>query len=479
MPGKHFRKRLVGTVLLLAAASPASPWAGAAVQDLTAMHDIIRDNHPGPVDAQNPGFHDWLDGGLASLLPQARAARSLHDYQTVMRDYANGFADGHLGVTMGEAQHLWPGFLVRADRPEGPVTISVVEGAPAGLHPGDVIDSCGGIPVRTLLKDRVLRPRLNPHVPQRLRLASSWLMVADADDPAGQWPDCELLSSGRRHAVKLLWRPITPAALSQARMRSGGIEVPATGLRQIGDVWLISMPSFAPPDDAAVAQLQTLVAQVRAQAVRLHTARHVVIDLRGNDGGDDAWGDQVAEALWGTAAVQAVNAAMPSVIDWRVSQRNASAIRSDANMMRAQNQAAAADYFDKLAGRMDHALARHDIFMRETGNAPAPEPHLVSPFAHPVDVLTTPHCASACLDFVDLLNGLPGTVRVGLETSSDTDYLDTAEAKLPSGHATLHYAMKVYRQRERGANVSYKPALAWPGGGMDDASIVRWINMFR
>jgi hypothetical protein len=69
----------------LTAASPASPWADAGVQDLAAMHDIIPDNHPGPVDTQNPGFRDWLDGGEAALLPLAGAAHSLHDYQTVMR----------------------------------------------------------------------------------------------------------------------------------------------------------------------------------------------------------------------------------------------------------------------------------------------------------------------------------------------------------------------------------------------------------
>ena len=45
-------------LLALAAAAPPSPWPDIAVQDLTAMHDLIRDNHPGPVDPANPGFRD-------------------------------------------------------------------------------------------------------------------------------------------------------------------------------------------------------------------------------------------------------------------------------------------------------------------------------------------------------------------------------------------------------------------------------------
>ncbi len=53
-------------LLALAAAAPPSRWRDAAMQDLTAMHDLIRDNHPGPVGPANPGFRDWLDGACPS-----------------------------------------------------------------------------------------------------------------------------------------------------------------------------------------------------------------------------------------------------------------------------------------------------------------------------------------------------------------------------------------------------------------------------
>lgn len=468
-------------LLALAAAAPHSPWSDAAVRDLTAIHDLVRDNHPGLVDPGNPGFRDWLDGGRDALLSQARAATSLHDYQLVLRDYANGFADGHLNLVMTESPaHLWPGFLVRTDVPGAPVRVSVTAtgpDAPTGVRPGLVVESCGGTPARTLLEERVLRPLLNPHVPQRLRLFSALLMVADA--PSDRWPVCTMSWHGRSRIVPLRWRPITPAALAREQARSSGIELPATGLRRIGDVWLVSLPSFAPRDAAATARLHVLVARLRAQAATLHAARHVVLDLRGNDGGNSEWGVEVAEALWGKAAVEAVQATMPATVDWRVSARNAAALRKDSAMMRRQGQTAFVGYLDALAGRMDAALEEHQVFLREEGDPPAPLPQLAAPFSNPVHVLTTPHCASACLDFVDLVDKLPGTVRVGLETSSDTDYLELASAVLPSGHAMLRYAMKVYRQRERAANASYKPAIAWPGGTMTDASIAGWIDTLR
>ncbi len=476
--------RLIGLLGLTAAAPPSpSPWVQAAMRDLVAMHDLIRDNHPGPVDARNPGFSHWLDDGKAALLPQARKAATLHDYQLVLREYANGFADGHLGVVLKDANaQLWPGFLVRADTPDAPLRVSVLDTGqhvPAGVRLGAVVEGCGGIPARTLLEDRVLRPRLNPHVPQRLRLASAWLMVADEDAPNDRWQSCVTSEDGVRHAVPLRWRSITQAALAAERARSSGIDLPQTGLRRIGDVWFISMPSFHPQDADATARLQHLVAEVKAQATALHAVRHVVLDLRGNDGGDDDWGREMAQALWGKEAVDAVQATLSSSVDWRVSARNLAAIEHDAAIMNAQGHGATAAEFRQLAGRMESALEQHQTFMREPGDAPAAAPRLVSPFSHPVYVLTSPYCASACLDFVDLLNGLPGVSRVGLETSSDTDYLELAEAELPSGHATLHYAMKVFRQRKRGANVSYKPMIAWEGRDMTDASVARWIDTLR
>ena len=152
---RHDLLRLIAALVLAAAA----PWPQTATQDLAVMHDLIADNHPGAVDPQNPGFRAWLDGGHATLLPQARAARTLHDYQLVLRTYANGFADGHLNVAFtDQPAHLWPGFLARADGPGAPLRVATPGAAP-DFQPGAIIKSCGGIPAATLLADRIEKPR--------------------------------------------------------------------------------------------------------------------------------------------------------------------------------------------------------------------------------------------------------------------------------------------------------------------------------
>jgi hypothetical protein len=469
---------IAGLSCLGAAPSPVD-WSGAATEDLVAIHDIIQANHPGAADAQNPAFTGWLDGGERQLLPAARRAATAHDYQLVLRDYVNGFADGHVNIAMTDPEsYLWPGFLVRADALTAPVRVAVLgdaRQAPAGLAVGDQLLACGDVPVRDRLRDRVLRPLLNPHVPQRLALKSAWLMVADADDPGAQAASCRFRTAAGERTIALKWYPIAPPALAREIQQSAAIDIPPIGVRRIDDVWLISLPTFD-PQGAQVARMQALIAYLQSHAAALHAARHVVIDLRGNDGGDDAWGDDVLSSLWRGDTIEAIENSVSERIEWRVSTRNIAALDLNAVRARRDGHADVAGYYTDLAQRMAQAAALHHVFMEEDAPASARRPARYSPFAHPVYLLTTPYCASACLDFIDVANELGGTVRVGLETSSDTDYLDTAGVTLPSGHAVLHYAMKLYRERPRPANASYRPDIAWPGGDMTDASIATWIE---
>ncbi len=418
------------------------------------MRTLIQDNHPGPVDDQDPGFRTWLRDEASGLHAQALAARTEHDYRQVLLTYANGFADYHLAVHFDRAEHaLWPGFLTRTEAAGGPTRVVLVDGAP-GIASGDALLGCGATGVSDLLEERVLRPLTNPAQPQRLILTSPRLMVLDADDVPGRTPTCRFAAAAGSRTVPIRWRPIDAASLSRRIEQASGITVPPLGLHQVGDVWLISLPSFTWAGSDA-ARMRAMVATVRDHASELHAARHVVIDLRGNGGGNSQWGEDIAAALWGRSLVDAVDASGDGTVDWRVSPRNRDTIRMEAASMRTDGHPAETTEWDGLARRMDQSLKAGQSLLRVDSPPSAPVRSASSPFAHRVLVLTEPHCASACLDFVDLLDRLPGTGRVGLPTGADTDYLDLASAPLPSGHATLAYAMKVYRHRARGVNVAY------------------------
>jgi len=89
-------------------------------------------------------------------------------------------------------------------------------------------------------------------------------------------------------------------------------------------------------------------------------------------------------------------------------------------------------------------------------------------------MVTDSGCASACLDASDLFLAL-GAVHVGQETSADTMYMDIRQATLPSGHGTLHVAMKVYRGRKRGNNVPLVPRYPYQGDLADTGALEHWI----
>lgn len=64
----------LATVLM--GAAPPSPWATMAETDLRSMHDTLLAQHPGPLDAENPAFNQWLEQGHARALERARQATS-------------------------------------------------------------------------------------------------------------------------------------------------------------------------------------------------------------------------------------------------------------------------------------------------------------------------------------------------------------------------------------------------------------------
>ena len=481
MDPSHSVRCLLASALLMVgdpAFADGTSWSATTLEDLAAAQNAILANHPGPVDPLQPGFVAAMDERQQSLLLQARAVQDEADWQRALLDFANGFADVHVGVRFTPPlRKAWPGFLSRTDRPGAPTRVVLATDGAADPRPGDTLLDCDGRPSDALLTERVLRPLLDPALPQRLPVVSPALFTAIAGDPADQARSCRFRdAAGRTHTVALHWRPIARAELDARLADASGIPIPPLGIRQVGDVWFVSIPSFT-WEGADGARMQAFLASLRRAAPALHAARHVVIDLRGNHGGNDEWGEKVAAALWSQPMVDAAEGTLDPTVDWRASPGNEAALRRDAASQRQGGLVSEAAEFDALADRMAQARAAHHPFLDEPG-----QPHsrtgtpAVSPFAAPVLVLTEPRNISACLDFLDLLARLPGTERIGLPTGADTLDMDIAEAPLPGGRASLRYPMKVFRDRARGANVAYQPAIAWSGGPMTTEAVASWID---
>lgn len=469
----------------VAQAASDHDWATHLQADARAFHAALAENHPGPVDDDNPGFSARLDAGLAQALSRARQTRSYGGYWWALREFQATFDDGHVQlVSTAQAPALamrWPGFLT--GEVAGQQVVTVRDDAP-GLPPmGAVLTACDGIRADDLTRARVGRFWGNWSLTaQRQRHAGRLLL--DADNPWAPPPlVCRFVHEGVSQDYPLHWQALAPDAVPALLARTRAGHRPDAGVQMRGEQLWISLPGFTGnSDDPMFAALGAVVTALDDPA-RVADAPQVVLDVRGNGGGSSHWSIEVATRLWGDAAIKALPLGATRV-DWRVSAGNLEAMRATRAMLQSQDapNAQMLHWADVVVDGMAQAQAGGVPLWRQPAEDTAaaldawlpPRARALAPQAR-VFVLADAACASACLDALDLWLPL-GAVLVGGETSADTVYMDTRDAALPSGLSTAWVPMKVYRGRSRGHNVPYVPAHAWQGEFSDDAALAAWID---
>lgn len=474
---------------LVLAASPSStsqsPWAQLAEQDVKAMHRIILESHPGPVDSANPTFTQWLERGYREALTRARKARTYGAYAATLRRYAAGFRDGHLQIQLSlqPAKVRWPGFVVAWRH--GRYEVAWVEEGASGLPPvGAELVSCDGVPAAGLFERTVWPTVISPDVEARRRSNAVRLLV-DEGDPEVKPPErCAVRVGGETSSVALRYRDISPEVLGERTRKAAFGARPEFGVRPFGQggLW-VSLPSFhGPESERTLASLRELV----ARASQWREAPVLVLDVRGNGGGSSVWGDDLLRGLYGQelfrAAVEETPGQGAQYVDWRVSEDNAAYLGFLADYIaREQGEdSPLADSLRRLGVGMKEALKKRQPLFHLPEDGPkevrAAATLPASPVRGQVFLLTDGRCASACLDFADSALALPGVTQVGLPTSADSVYMEVRTAELPSGAAKLGVPIKVYRNRPRGHNVPYVPRHRYDGDVGDTAALEQWLT---
>ncbi|QWT19503.1 hypothetical protein KPL74_17365 [Bacillus sp. NP157] len=474
-------KCLLAAALLLALpAASAQDWAASLRMDAQAMHDDIAVNHPGPVDPENPGFAAKNDQGLALALQRAEQTTDYTGYFYALAAYSAVFNDGHLGVFVPEGikeppvETRWPGFLTAFNAKDEQRVVTRADDAPVPL--GALLVGCDGKDAATLAADNIgsVGGRWSLHAS---RVVRGRRLFTDIGNPWIQRPThCTFAYDGEQHEVDLAWHPIDQGELGRRLAAAYQRKAEPIGMRTLpdGTVWIALSDFDGNLEHAAAKALEPLIARVQAQRATILAAPRVVLDLRGNDGGDSRWGDGIAAALWGTPAARAVNLS-PKRVDWRASKDNITQIKTYLAMWSAHPDSPAGNITwakTTIAG-MQTAMANGQPFYSEVSDPAPPTPKPPATHAR-IYMVTDSGCASACLDAADLFLAL-GAIHVGQETSADTAYMDIRQRTLPSGHVALAVAMKVYRGRPRGSNVPWVPRYPYEGDLADTAALERWI----
>lgn len=453
------------------AQSQPEPWGVMTVTDLKGIHDTLQNNHPGPVDPENPRFAKWLEDGFVQASQRAKTADSYSDYTRALRFYVNGFQDGHVAVSFGIApvQIRWPAFIIGPDD-NGAAQVIYAE-SDSGVHEGDLLLSCDGRSVDQMMKERVDPYYWNTAIPHQRALHFNHLFYGDPDDKEYKITACRF-SSGN---VELQWWWTVRSAYERKLAAALGKRGVDPELKRVNAVWFIRLPTFNISGEDSVKKMRSFVTNLESNAPELRNST-VVFDVRGNQGGNSAWGEEIASAIWGRAWVNYVEHGFDGTVDWRSSAVNIRWMEYILDRETSSGLTDSAANDKKVVEAMKAAMKAGEPFAR-IENRPKPENKpSTDPTTGRMFFLTDGECASACLDFADLMRRLPGVIHIGLPTSADTVYIDNRNANLPSGLGVFSYSMKVYRNRVRKNNEWYEPKYKWPGGVMTDQALTKWIS---
>ncbi|MDX2219117.1 MAG: hypothetical protein SF172_08850 [Burkholderiales bacterium] len=468
-------------------AKPSTPegWRALTLADLEAAAQLLRDHSPIPFDKQNPNTAAWLEAGLKQAKARVPDVRDEADWFYVLSLYGVGFNDPHVVIApTGELPpSRWPGFIVSQQGADA-VVVARDEGDAEAPAIGTVIRRCDGKTLAALADERVFPVLFYRALPTDQRRAITRLFF---DRPNAILPTpsrCQLSVAGVERELTLRWRDLptdratwmnTYRAASTGPATEWGVSEPDPGVFWIGVPTFGSGPQTAPKLDA-------LVKAVAARGDEMRRARAIVIDTRGNGGGNSAWADKLAEAIFTPEVLKRhPSPSYRSGVDWRASRGNAAYWRKWADQMKTEfgedNYQRALRYVERFEAHADDAVPLFRDGAADVGvggGLTTLRPRGESPFAARVYFLSNGSCGSSCLNFADRVLFVPGVKLIGLATSGDGLLMDVRNETLPSGLARLVIPQKVARGRGRGALEVYAPDVAHEGP-WDDASVRRWV----
>jgi hypothetical protein len=466
-----------------AASFDPSHWQDVARKDLDAAHQAIAAAHPGAIDDLNPSFRTRIDSGYRAAL--ALVPR-VHDYSSMLdvtRFYIAGFEDGHLLLsdnTRPDDAIRFVGWIVHLVRGRY-IVYSTAARWDAPLPPlGAELVRCDGRAPQDIVAQDVA-----PYHDRRDLVATAEQNARYIALPfatlAPEVKRCTFRGAdGKSMELAAHYQETSFSGWSTLLNAGGARRVHRNSYNVYGSVLWIEADNFQ-PDQAAYASLQAMLRRVRA----LHGIRKIIFDVRGNAGGDSRIGDLIFDAATGGLAMDIVPATYPEVYaQWRVSPiAVASARWSLARSIQSYGTASQQAYSERrflkdmlLAGAAGEPWVRQaDGDRRLTRDDVARLHGHLRNFDGLVVVLTSDHCVSACLNFVDEVVLAPNSMHLGQVTSADSIYIDgPGLVKLPSGNMLI-IPLKVWRNRPRGNNEPLTPDYAFDGDIDDDAAVRRWV----
>ena len=464
---------LLGSGALAQAGDPAAHWRGLTRVDVDAAYQILLEDHPGSVEAiGDADFRRRLEAAHAAALERSARVVSPAGYFATLAAFATAMGDKHIWSRplLTAANLDWAG-LVMARRGAEWIVADEDQAADGGPLLGARLVACDNVPTASLAEQRLGTYRAVWSIGAQRTAAAPLLLVDDGNPFLVRPVRCTFELQNQSRDVELRWRPIRRTDFAPRATRAVKRGAAGFGVRRAGEGYWIALQSL---DDRAGPVVEAVAAQVEA----MRRAPFVVLDLRGNSGGNSMYGDRIAEALVGAELVRATRDGSGSCNTvWRVSERNLRTMDELRRDIGARMGAEAAAFWDRAY--------RDSVAAREAGRAfggptecvgqsnadPGPRPP--SAFPGRLFVLTDHVCFSSCLLVADRLRRL-GATHVGEETDAATRYFEVREDRLPSG-LSMFSTLQALSPGSPPQIGPFIPQVAYDGDISDTAALEAWI----
>jgi Peptidase family S41 len=474
---------LAAGLLLLGASNPAervADWQDMARQDVTGVHDALLANHPAVyVNRDSAHFRDWLEAGYRIALGDLPNVHDSRGYYYLLRGYAGGFRDSHIIARVTEASDLKTGVIawprVATAWRNGTYVVAYVDPAHEGDLPpmGAHLISCDGHLAKQMARERLDRYEANLEL-EGGRYFSAPKLLWDLGNPfVGSPPSsCTFGTNGKQTTYRMRYSA-PENDLSTVVATAAGRSGPALSVERWKDGWWIGLPSMLGDQ-----RWDEFFANIDRHKEEIRSAPYVVIDVRGNAGGDSEYPVRLATTLWGDAVVSAYSPDNGDEV-YRASELNRQFFIDALRRFAASHEVN--EYvpeFTDLVSKMNAAItAGQPLVVIHHPPLIRPRTPPANPMMGRIVLLTDYVCNSACLDMMDIYTRIPRAAQAGVSTFADTIFMEVSRADLPSGRAVLAFGHKAWIQRLRGSNVAYRPTPehSYRGDLGNDTAVRQWV----
>jgi hypothetical protein len=273
--------------------------------------------------------------------------------------------------------------------------------------------------------------------------------------------------------VALNWRDIARADLRPRVRAAFNRGAAGHGVRPFaGGMWI----ALQTLEDGAAAVAEAVVQNEAA----LRAAPIVVLDMRGNGGGNSEYGDRIARVLFGAERFRALALGATSEgcgTVWRVSPDNLAQMRSYRERFRETNPDFARAMDREVRAAEAAQRAGRDFSGPPTCNTGEPRAAANAPAQAArgrIVLLTDNACFSSCIIVADNFRRL-GALHVGQATDAATHYFEVRSERLPSGLSYFSTLM-AFSTASPAQLGPFEPEIPYEADIADTAALEAWVN---